>query len=101
MNNVDWSAMTKLVIVGCAVFILSFLIFVSAARAETAECSYKKYDSGKEYIYNTQFPGGQCTLSCRYKPSYESEDQCSHGLDNLSDNNWRPNFSGNKRNNPF
>jgi len=33
MNNIDWSNMTKLVVIGCAIFILSFLIFVSATRA--------------------------------------------------------------------
>jgi len=39
MNNIDWSNMTKLGLLGCAAVILSFLIFVSGARnADAFSC---------------------------------------------------------------
>jgi len=30
-------------------------------------------------LSNPNAPGGACTKSCRYQPSYENPDQCSHG----------------------
>jgi len=80
--------------------LIALLVTAIAAMA-AQDCRYHKYPSGREYIYNTGWPGGQCSLSCRYEASYEDPDQCSHGLASLSDSHWRPNFSGNKRNNPY
>jgi len=51
-----------------------------------------------KYLVNPNAPGGACTKSCRYQPSYENPDQCSHGS---ATNPFHSNPAENRRRNPY
>jgi len=60
---------------------LTLIALLVTAIAAMAAQDCQLTPDGK-YLVNPNAPGGSCTKSCRYQPSYENPDQCSHGSAN-------------------